>query len=181
MSSLLKLLFIISACTMLFACTASNNLADYAEISESQNSLEYISAEKEYSKLLEVLSDKPSIETLHKTVCIDFIKIVRDGYSTLFLTDEGLVEVKFDANKNHLSTKRIILNPDISESDMAQISVGDSLAFVRSVDPQGDYSFLYTSHNGIPAISNHYLENGTCYTIHYDETWHVAEVEKRLI
>lgn len=181
MNSLLKLTFVFVICTMLSACNVSDEIVHYIEINESQNSLEYVCTEKKFSRLTDALSKKTTIEALHKTVGIDFIKTRQNGYSTLFLTEKGLVEVQFDSHKNHICTKRIYLNSNISELDMDQITVGDHLSFVRSLDPQGDYSFLYTGQSQTPAISNHYLENGLSYRIYYDEAWCVATIEKGLL
>ncbi len=181
MRNLLKLLLTLSICTTLFSCRGSNEAVRYIEIGESQNSLEYICSVKDYNKLIEVLSGRPSVEVLHKTIGIDFIKTISNGYSTVFRTNEGLIEVKFDANKNHISTKKLFLNPNISELDMDQISVGNTLTFVRSVDPWGDYPFLYASQSGTTAISSHYLENGISYRFYYDEEWCVIAIEKSFL
>lgn len=87
----------------------------------------------------------------------------------------------FNAQGVFSYAKNIAFSHGITENDMDQITKGTTLSSIQKMDSDGDYSFLYASWSGNPAISHHYLENGIHYIIHYDKNLCVSHIDKELI
>lgn len=175
------LLLILVLCISLCGCNYTGEHSNYVIIDESQNSLSYITSSYNYEELHSILSAQPSIDKLQKLINIDFIKTTTLGYETLFQTDKGHILVAFSSNKQYSYRKDIHLVKDILPAVFDNIAPGTPLSKVQQIDPLGDYSFLYTGTSEAPAISNHYLESGEHYTIYYDQTLCVTNIEKTLI
>ncbi|MGM9601661.1 MAG: hypothetical protein ACI3W5_08815 [Faecousia sp.] len=178
---IIKLLLTIFICAMLCACSSSEETMDVLEIDKTQNSLQFILSEKNYEELCKVLGGKPSVSSLHNSISVDFIKATDTGYSTVFQTERGLVLVVFDSQQMYAYAKNIRLSQSVLEKEMDGIEKGAPLEKIQSLDPNGDYSFLYVSQSGAPAISHHYLENGMHYTIYYDDEFCVLSVKKEML
>lgn len=79
-------LFVLILSILLCACSPTKHTENYIEIDDEQNSLLYVSSEHDYDELLEVLSFKPSVEELDRSVQLDFVKITASGFSTILRT-----------------------------------------------------------------------------------------------
>lgn len=174
-------LLILALTISLCACHSIEDSKKYISISESQNSLHYIVSSHNYEELHNAIVSQPSIDELHKSISIDFVKITASGYETVFQTEKGFILVGFDSNRVYSYTKEIHFSQGVSEASFANITQGMPLSEIHKIDPHGDYSFLYASVSGIPAISHHYFESGTHYTIYYDDKFCVTNIDKTLI
>lgn len=177
----LRMLLILVLSISLCGCYHAGEHSNYVIIEESQNSLRYITSLYNYEELHNILSAQPSIGELQKSIHIDFMKITKVGYETLFQTDKGLILVVFASNKRYSYRKDIHLAKDVPPVVFDNIALGTPLSKIQQIDPLGDYSFLDAGSSEVPSISNHYLESGEHYTIYYDKTLCVISIEKSLI
>ena len=56
--------------------------------------------------------------------------------------------------------------------------IGRHLSDVQTIDPEGEYLFLYTGRNDVPKVSTHYTTDGFVITITYDKNNVIEKIEK---
>lgn len=168
-------------CAILSSCNNRKHPTDIIQITNDQNSFQYVTSTVDYEQLRKALNNNPGILKLNEIIPLDFMKTTNTGYSTIFETEKGFVYVVFDTQQDFLFAKKIQISKDISEAEMDRIPAGTALMDIRNMDAIGDYSFLYTGSSNAPAISHHYLENGLHYAIYYDENFNVLRIEKDVV
>ncbi len=181
MKKIRLIVIIFLVCATLASCNNRKQPADIIQITNDQNSLQYVTSTVDYEQLRKALDNRPSILKLNEIIPLDFMKITETGYSTIFKTEKGFVYVTFDSQQDYLFAKHIQISKDMTEAEMDSIPAGTSLADIKNMDAMGDYSFLYVSASNAPAISHHYLENGLHYAIYYGEDFKVLFIEKDVV
>ena len=66
-------------------------------------------------------------------------------------------------------------------ADFDRISEGESIRTVMEIDPDGDYSYLFSGRNDIPKVSYHYTPDGYCIQITYDSNNEILEMVKTML
>lgn len=116
------------------------------------------------------LSTKCPIECLRKN----------DGiYRASYLGEESIAVLIFDDSGSKVLGK--VYNIQLLKSEFDALKKGQSLDDVRSIDPNGEYLFLYTGRNDIPKTSSHYTKDGYLITIEYDTSNFITSINIELI
>ena len=74
-----------------------------------------------------------------------------------------------------------IYSVQLSKSDFDGLTKGQSIEEVKTIDPNGEYLFLYTGRNDTPKVSSHYTKDGYLITIEYDDFNTIISINEELI
>lgn len=104
-------------------------------------------------------------------------------YQAAYLGNGSIAILTFDRSYNKVFGR--IYGASLSKTDFDKLAKGMSLDEVRSIDPYGDYIFLYVERNDFNE-SAHCTKDGYFYAIEYvyDESmksWIVSEITSELI
>ena len=179
LKSLIIIIMIIALLCFLYACvTGGNNLK--IKISPSDESLIKLSSKiYEDSKLLEIANFNGPLSKIDIEYPIECIRKNGEYYRVSYLGSEKVAVLVFDNSGNKLSGS--VYSIQKSESDFRGLDKGQSLQDVKTIDPHGEYLFLYTGRNDTPKISYHYTRDGYLISIEYDDSNTIINVKKELI
>ena len=187
MSIMLKKLFLL-ACVLLTlsafcSCTEGGNSL-IIEISPSDKSLIELATETyDETQLMNIVSFDGSMNDLNAKYPIECLRYRNGMYYAAYLGNGSIAILTFDRSYNKVFDR--IYGASLSKTDFDKSAKGMSLDEVRSIDPYGDYIFLYVERNDIKQ-SAHCTNDGYYYTIEYvyDESlksWIVSEITSELI
>ena len=99
----------------------------------------------------------------HPTSCIQTFEQVRSVY---YYSTTKVAELTFDKTGNKLLHRL----HDLTKSKKAfdDLKLGQKLDNVQEIDPNGDYTFLYTGRKDTPRVSTHYTIDRHVVKISYD-------------
>lgn len=145
------------------------------DISTNVNKLittKYSTEQLEYINSLEV-----NLYELDTEFPIQCIKQINNCFRVIYLSENNILHMIYDDN----DTKCFGRVYDFSKlkSDFSSMKIGQSLDDVMTIDPNGDYLFLYTGCS-TPRISSHYTTDGYLIKITYDNTT-VIDIQTELI
>lgn len=118
------------------------------------------------SQLLSIAQFNGSINELDDKYPIECVRKVKSAYRVSYLGDFCIAVIIFDGSGDKILGK--VHSAKLLKSDFAGLAVGQSLDYVRKIDPEGEYIHLYTGRNDTPRISTHYTNDGYLITIEYD-------------
>ena len=150
------------------------------EISPSNKSLIDL-ASKIYgeTELLEVAKFDGSLKELNIKYPIECLRKDDGIYRVSYLGGGNVAVLLFDSSGNRLLGSTY--STQLSKSDFDTLVKGQSLDDVRTIDPNGEYLFLYTGRNDIPKESSHYTKDGYLITIEYDASNVIISIDKELL
>ena len=123
---------------------------------------------------------KGPIEKLDEEYPVECIRALQDGtYRVSYLGEESVVSVWLDKYGDTDYAK--IFSVKLSKSDFDGLSRGASFDEVRELDPDGDYSFIYSNTYVPQNISYHYTKDGYLITITYDDALTITDISVGLI
>lgn len=180
LSRILKTAAVTVLLLLLCACAAGGNGKGDPAPSPSDKSV-FERSSKRYSEteLSEIVESSKSLTELNErypVVCL------RDSNGYFRVTYPGKNQVAvllFDADGNPVLAG--IHTTSVKKSDFESLTVGNTLANVRLMDPDGDFSFLYTGRTDIPRTSTHYTQDGWLVTVTYDDSDHIVEITSELL
>ena len=70
---------------------------------------------------------------------------------------------------------------DQPKSAFSVVKPGQTIDDVKKIDPNGNFSFLYTGRNDIPKVSSHCTIDGYFIEITYDDCFNISSIIKQLI
>lgn len=131
------------------------------------------------SVLSEIAQFEGPMAELNTKHPIECIREVNDFYRISYLGDSKIAVLIFDKSGNKLMGG--IHNLHLLRDDFEGLREGQSLNEVKSIDPDGEYLFLYTGRNDAPRVSSHYTQDGYLITIEYDDTNVIIGINIELI
>lgn len=165
-------------CFLNSCVTADNDLK--IKISPSDESLIKLSSKiYENSKLSEIANFNGPLSEIDIEYPIECIRKNGEYYRVSYLGAEKVAVLVFDNSGNKISGS--VYSIQKSESDFRGLDKGQSLQDVKTIDPHGEYLFLYTGRNDTPKISYHYTRDGYLISIEYDDSNTIINVKKELI
>ena len=105
--------------------------------------------------------------------------MIDGGYRVSYLGETSVAVIVFDSNGEYILGG--VYRNLCQRSDFQDLAIGQPLDRVRTIDPEGDYTFLYTGRNDTPRVSNHYTKDGYLITIEYDTNNTVISINEELI
>ena len=103
-----------------------------------------------------------------------YVRQMDNCYRVVYYGDSAIAVVWFDLDGN--SPVSQIYKATQPKSTFDNLSIGQSLNEVISVDPDGEYLFLYTGRNDFPKISTHYTSDGYVVNISYDDDHLITQI-----
>ena len=171
--AIIVLLFMICSCAK-----GGSNLK--IEISPPDKSLINL-ASKVYDEqqLLELAKFHGLLNELNAKYPIECLREDSGTYRASYLGDESIAVILFDDSGTKLLGN--IYSVQLSKSDFDGLTKGQSIEEVKTIDPNGEYLFLYTGRNDTPKVSSHYTKDGYLITIEYDDFNTIISINEELI
>ena len=178
-SNTLKIIFVALSLCILSSCTKGGS-SYTLEISPSDKSIIDLSSKTyDTSQLLQIIEFTGSIHELNAQYPIECLREINGFYRVSYLGDGRVAVLMFDPSGNNLSGS--VYSTQQPKKSFDELSVGQSLEDVRAVDPDGEYSFLFTGRNDIPKVSTHYTTDGYMITIEYSASNTITGIIEELI
>ena len=150
------------------------------EISPMDKSLIELASKKyDETELLELTRFNGSLNELNNIFPIECLREDNGMYRVSYLGDGSVAIFFFDSSGNKILGNTY--STQLFKSDFDCLVKGKSLDDVRVVDPEGDYSFLYSGRNDTPKVSCHYTKDGYLITIEYDVSNTIVSITEELI
>lgn len=183
MRRLIKYIVIfVSALSLLFICSCEKrgDIVNMKVSPEDKNLLELITTTYDETELINISSFKGTVNELNKVYLIECLREVDNGYYRAVYSGEKCVVVITFNNSGEIlySEKHHLTNYSIDFDCLGQ---KHSLEEVQQIDPNGDYTFLYTGKNDLPKISYHYTKDAYLITIEYNYSNSITSIKKSLI
>ena len=174
-SSIMLTVFLFVLCS---CAKGDNNVR--IEISPSDKSLIDLSTHiYDESQLLELVRFDGTINELNMQYPVDCLREDNGTYRASYLGDESVAILLFDEDGNRLLGKTY--GTPLEKSDFDGLVKGQFLEDVISIDPNGEYIFLYTGSNDVPKVSYHYTKDGYLITIEYNDFNSIISINQKLI
>lgn len=150
------------------------------ELSPNDKSLEELST-KIYneSELQDIAILEDSMQELNKKYPVECVRGTLAGYRVSYVGETDLAVIIFDTSGQKIMGS--IYKISKSKENFENLSKGISLESVQKIDPNGNYSFLYTGRNDTPKQSVHYTSDGYLITIDYDEQNNISNIFSEFI
>ncbi|MBR6918277.1 MAG: hypothetical protein IKN38_08840 [Clostridia bacterium] len=131
------------------------------------------------SQLSEIVTYDGSLKDYYTRYSVHCLRNLEQKYRMSFLGENKVVVVDFDASGNKLCANFFRMNSYKNSFD--KLSKGHKLAEVKSIDPDGEYLFLFSGRNDLPRISSHCTLDGYIVIIEYDENNIITGINTELL
>jgi len=131
------------------------------------------------SELSDIVKFSGTIDELNAKYPIECLRKNKNTYRVSYLGNGSVALITFDNAKNKIIGK--VYNALQLKSDFSDLKNGQSLEKVKKIDPNGDFTFLYTGRNDTPKISTHCTKDGYLITIKYDISNTIICIKEELI
>ncbi len=149
-------------------------------ISPSDKSLVDLASKIYYeTELFYITSFNGSLNELSIKYPIECLRNVNGMYRVSYLGDVSIALLLFDSSGNNIFGN--VYSTQLLKSDFNGLVKGQLLDDVRSIDPNGEYLFLYSGRNDTPKLSSHYTKDGYLITIKYDVLNVIISINYELI
>lgn len=176
----LKYLIIITMILSAFCSCSKNKEVIKMDLSPNNKSLiELSTTTYNIQELKNIISFSGTIQELSNKYPIECIRKTQVGYRVSYYGESNFASIIFDNSGKKLIEK--IYKESSDKTYFDSLSTGNSIEDVKKIDPNGDYSFLYTGRNDVPKQSIHYTSDGYLITINYNENNLISNIEKELI
>ena len=174
-----SLIAVIVLMTLICSCSkGGNNLK--IETSPSEKSLVDLASEiYDEAQLLQLAKFNGSMNELNTEHPIECLREDNGTYRVSYLGDGSVAVLLFDSSGDKLFGKTY--SAQLLKADFDRLVKGQSLDEVRTIDPDGEYLFLYTGRNDTPKVSSHYTKDGYLITIEYDVSNVIISINEKLI
>lgn len=179
---LIKCFYLIFVILMLLvSCSCSKGGNDLKiEISPPDKSItDLVSKTYGETQLFELVKFKGSINELNAEYPIECLRKNNGTYRVSYLGDGDIAVFLFDDSGNRLFGN--IYSTQLLKTDFDSLRKGQLLDEVRTIDPSGEYLFLYTGRNDTPKVSSHYTKDGYMITVEYDSSNVIVGINEELI
>ena len=177
-----KSIALIAITGLLFAlCSCANGGSNLKiEISPSNKSLiDLASKVYDEQQLLEVVKFNGSLNKLNAQYPIECLRKNSGTYRASYLGNGRIAVILFDNSGSKLLGN--IHRTQLLKTDFEGLRKGQLLEEVKTIDPDGEYLFLYTGRNDTPKVSSHYTRDGYLITIEYDDSNTIVSINEEPI
>lgn len=149
-------------------------------ISPSDKSLiDLVSVTYEDAQLNQIAGSRGSLDALNEQYPIECLRQEQDFYRVSYLGRGAVAVLWVDGVGNVLWGA--VYPMQHHSSDYDGLEAAQTLDEVMTIDPEGDYLFLYTGRNDVPRESHHYTADGYCITVAYGAQNEIVSITKTLI
>ncbi len=127
-------------------------------------------------QLSEIAHFNGTLDDLNAQYPIECIREVFGIYRISYLGDKTIAVILFDDTGSLLFGNTY--STQLFRSEFEALSEGQTLEQVRTIDPNGEYLFLYTGRNDTPKISSHYTRDGYLITVEYDDLNVIQKIQE---
>jgi hypothetical protein len=164
---------------LLCSCTREGSDLEVKISSSDKTLIDLASETYDESQLLEIVRFNGSINKLNAQYPVECLRDKEGTYRASYLGNGSVAVILFDKSGNRLLGN--IYSALQLRSDFSGLVKGQSLEKVREIDPNGEYSFLYTGRDDTPKVSTHYTRDGYLITIEYDASNTIVSIKEELI
>jgi len=97
-----------------------------------------------------------------------------DGFRIIYLGETQALELIIDSLGNRIW--QFHYNMIESKKTFDSLSLGQTLADVQNLDPNGKYLFLHTGRSDLPMVSQHYTRDGFIINVTYDNNYIITRI-----
>ena len=175
---ILCMLLMLSGCQQDVEQDKLSSEVDVEIVPSDRTLMDVVSLKYSAQQLEEISALQGTMEELDALYPIECVREDNIGYRVSYLGETEVAVLYFDTEGKHVFSHTYKLSQPRSE--LADISLGQTLEDVQEIDPDGRYLFLYTGINE-PRVSEHYTEDGYYFYISYDEEYTVIQIIEELI
>lgn len=180
---LLLLSFFLTSCTISPPTIQDQSLSEIdvlVDACKGQNALELIHTITDEAALDSYCNENSNFESITALYPAECIRKRGENYLVLYRTTNGWLRLTFDSSQQYIG-KEILRVSTATSKSLSKIEIGMSVEVVQEIDPEGNYSFMYASWSGFPAISYHYTTDGYQFFVHYNDFWQVDKITSELL
>ncbi len=164
---------------LLCSCSLGGNSL-HSKLSSSDVTIVELASHKYNDfELLEIAKFSGNANELNARYPLECVRMIDGGYRVSYLGETSVAVIVFDSNGEYILGG--VYSNLCQRSDFLDLAIGQPLDRVRTIDPEGDYPFLYTGRSDTPRVSNHYTKDGYLITIEYDTNNTVISINEELI
>ena len=171
-------MFILLMAIVILLCSCSNSTINNNESSHNttQPTDNIVMKECKYTddQLNSIINFSGNLNELLDSFHPDYNQNIENGFRTVYYGKKHVAIVLFDLNGNKTFSHKY--SCDFPKESYEHLQIGNSIDMVRSIDPNGEYLFLFTGRNDIPKKSTHCTSDGYYYTITYDENNMITDI-----
>lgn len=175
-NSILAALLVVFA---LCSCRKEENALNVELSPTNLNVNELVSVVYDESQLYDIVQSNNSIDTLNNRYPIECLRKSNGILRASFLGDASVAVLLFDQTGSLILEN--IYHTSTLSSDFKDLTIGDSLKAVQSIDPDGSFVFLYTGRDDTPKMSTHYTRDGYLITIEYNASSTITKIDLELL
>ena len=172
-----KLLVILTIILILSGC--HNN-----ETEVTLNSTEiFVYSDEQLTETAESVDTKDKLIEQYPTAYTRTVSMVQNDISNAIPTVEvcyrgatKVLRLMFDGISGSKISSHFY-NTCCSKNEFDTLAIGQSLLDVQTIDPGGEFNFLYTGRNDVPKVSTHYTTDGFVIIITYDSNNMIKKID----
>ena len=135
----------------------------------------FVYSDEQLTEIAELADTKDKLMEQYPTAYTRTVSIVQNNISNakpavevIYRGETKVLRLMFDSISGSKISSHYY-NTFCSRNEFDTLEIGQSLSDVQTIDPEGEYFFLYTGRNDVPQVSTHYTTDGFVITITYDK------------
>lgn len=173
-------LLIIAAClVVLSSCFRGGSEMKRMVSPSNKTILELSTKNYDDEQLFSIAEFSESIDELNRQYPVECLREMNKGYRATYLGHKRIAVIIFDRNGERIMSH--IYSLRTTKEDYNDLNEGGSIDDVITIDPEGEYLFLYSGRNDIPKRSYHYTKDGFLLTIEYDNNNTITNIRVEYI
>ena len=174
-----SLVVVMTLLFLLCSCTKGGSDLSIKTSPSDKSLIDLASQIYDKSQLIELAKFDGTMNELNAKYPIECLREANGIYRASYLADGSIAVILFDNSGNKLWGN--IYNTQLLKSDFSRLAKGQLLEEVRTIDPNGEYLFLFTGRNDTPKVSSHYTKDGYLITIEYDALNTITNINEELL
>ena len=177
---LTKISFLLFAIVFtMFSCIKGGSDLNVEISPEDKSLVDLASTIYDETVLSEIVKFNGSLNELNEEYPVECLREEDGIYRVSYLGEERIAVLQFDSSCKKLSGN--VYSARLKINDFGNLVIGQSLAEVKTIDPNGVYLFLYTGRSDTPKVSSHYTKDGYFISIEYDASNIIISISKKMI
>ena len=181
----ISILFLLTACNQTKKDETNmdiNGINEATQTTSDSNEI-IVYSDEQLSDIAELADTKDKLLEQYPTAYIRTVSIVQNDFPNA----KPAVEVSYRGKTKVLrlmfdgiSGSKIsshFYSTFCSKNEFDTLSIGQPLSDVQTIDPKGEYYFLYTGRNDVPRVSTHYTTDGFIISISYDKNNAIEKID----
>ncbi len=174
-----KFLFVVLLLyALLCSCAIEESGFDFIISSSDKTVFDLVTKSYTDTQLFELAMFMGSIEEFNDQYPIECLRKTGDDYRAAFLGKDSIAVAYFDNIGN--KSWGWVYDISLLRSDFLDLSLGQSLNDVMTLDPDGSYIFAYAGSDEFPRESVHFTNDGYMFIIEYDDSNIIININEEL-